>query len=62
MRQGLAQASLADAHLKRHGAPSAAVVVAITNGRQDGFALLTRTFSPWERLFSGQAEWLAWES
>jgi hypothetical protein len=27
------------------------VVVAVTNGRLDGFALLTRTFRPWERIF-----------
>jgi hypothetical protein len=47
---------IADAHLKRHGAPSEAVVVAVTNGRQDGFVLLTRTFGTWERIFSGQTE------
>ena len=28
----------ADAHLKRHGPPSEAVVVAVTNGRLEGFA------------------------
>jgi hypothetical protein len=41
---------LADAHLKRHGPPSEAVVVAGTNSRLDGFALLTRTFGTWERI------------
>jgi hypothetical protein len=38
------------------------VVVAVTNGRLDGFALLTRTFGTWERIFQGQAERLARES
>jgi hypothetical protein len=38
------------------------VVVAVTEGRLDGRALLTRTFGRWERIFSGQAEWLARES
>jgi hypothetical protein len=60
----------ANAHLKwnatrsvaRDGAPSEAVVVAVTNGRLDGFALLTRTFGKWERIFWGQAEGLARES
>jgi len=42
---------MADAHLKRHGPPSETVVVAVTNGRLDGFALLTRTFGTWERIF-----------
>ena len=37
------------------------VVVAVTNGRLDGFALLTRTFGTWERIFQGQAEWLTRE-
>jgi hypothetical protein len=27
------------------------VVVAVTNGRLDDFALLTRTFGTWERIF-----------
>jgi thiamine phosphate synthase YjbQ (UPF0047 family) len=27
------------------------VVVAVTNGRLDGLALLTRTFGTWERIF-----------
>ena len=36
----------ADAHLKRHGAPSEAVVVAVTNGRPD--------FGTWERIFYGE--------
>jgi hypothetical protein len=44
----------ADAHLKRYGLPSAAVAVAVTNGRLD--------FGTWERIFSSQVEWLAWES
>ena len=26
------------------------VVIAVTNGRMDGFALLTRTFGTWERI------------
>jgi len=38
------------------------VVVAVTNGRLDGFALLTRTFGTWERIFQGQAFRLARES
>jgi hypothetical protein len=38
------------------------VVAAVTNGRLDGFALLTRTFGTWERSFSGQTEWPARES
>jgi hypothetical protein len=37
------------------------VVVAVTDGRQDGFTLLTRTFGTWEWILSGQAEWLARE-
>jgi secondary thiamine-phosphate synthase enzyme len=50
-----------DAHLKRQ-VMGREVVVAVTNGRLDGFALLTRTFGAWERIFQGQAEWLARES
>ena len=38
------------------------VVVSVTNGRLDGFTLLTRTFGIWEWSFQGQAEWLARES
>ena len=38
------------------------VVVAVTNGRLDGFALLAEIFGTWERIFLGQAEWLARES
>jgi hypothetical protein len=38
------------------------VVVAVTNGRLDGRALLTRTSGTWVQIFSGQAEWLARES
>ena len=45
--------SNADAHLKRQ-VMGREVVVAVTNGRQDGFALLTRTFGTWERIFSGE--------
>ena len=45
----------ADAHLKRQ-VMGREVVVAVTNGRQDGFALLTRTFGTWQRIFQGQAE------
>jgi hypothetical protein len=59
----------ADAHLKRNatrrvardGPPSEAVV-AVTNGRLDGFAELAEIFGTWERIFSGQAERLARES
>ena len=36
------------------GAPSEALVVAVTNGRLD--------FGKWERIFSGQTDWLARES
>ena len=43
----------ADAHLKRQ-VMGREVVVAVTNGRLD--------FGTWERIFSGQAEWLARES
>jgi thiamine phosphate synthase YjbQ (UPF0047 family) len=39
----------ADAHLKRQ-IMGREVVVAVTNGRQDGFASLTRTFGTWERI------------
>jgi thiamine phosphate synthase YjbQ (UPF0047 family) len=39
----------ADAHMKRQVMGSE-VVVAVTNGRLDGFALLTRTFGTWERI------------
>jgi thiamine phosphate synthase YjbQ (UPF0047 family) len=45
---------VADAHLKQHGPPSEAVVVAVTNGRLN--------FGTWERIFQGQAEWPASES
>jgi secondary thiamine-phosphate synthase enzyme len=38
-----------DAHLKRQ-IMGREVVVAVTNGRLDGFALLTRTFGTWERI------------
>jgi hypothetical protein len=38
------------------------VVVAVTNGRLDGFAQLAEILGRWERIFSGQAEWLARES
>jgi secondary thiamine-phosphate synthase enzyme len=52
--RGLPTASWADAHLKRNvtrsvardGAPSAAVVVAVTEGRLD--------FGTWERIFYGE--------
>jgi hypothetical protein len=47
---------------KKPWPPSEAVVVAVTNGRLDGFALLTRTFGTWERILQGPAEWLARES
>ena len=39
----------ADALLKRQ-IMGREVVVAVTNGRLDGFALLTRTFGTWERI------------
>lgn len=42
----------ADAHLKGHGLPSAAVV-AVTSGRLDGFALLAEIFGTWARIFYG---------
>ena len=45
---------LVEANQKRHGPPSEAVVVAVTNGHLDS--------GVWERIFSGQAEWLARES
>jgi secondary thiamine-phosphate synthase enzyme len=51
----------ADAHLKRQ-VMGREVVVAVTNGRLDGFALLTRTFATGERIFQGQTERLARES
>ena len=50
------QASLADARLKRHGPPSEAVVVTVTNGRLDGFALLAENFGTWERILGGQPD------
>jgi hypothetical protein len=40
-------------HFAGNGARRAAVV-AVTNGRLDGFALLTRTFGTWERIFYGE--------
>ena len=43
----------ADAHLKRQ-VMGREVVVAVTGGRLDGFALLTRTFGTWERIFYGE--------
>jgi thiamine phosphate synthase YjbQ (UPF0047 family) len=30
------------------------VVVAMTNGRLDGFALLIRTFGTWDQIFYGE--------
>jgi hypothetical protein len=33
------------------------VVVAVTNGRLDGFAVLTRTFGTWERILG--VSWMA---
>jgi hypothetical protein len=38
------------------------VVVAVTNGRLDGFAQLAEISGPWERIFQGQVERLARES
>jgi hypothetical protein len=46
----------ADAYLKRHGPPSEAVAVAVTNSRLDGFAQLAEILGTWERIFSGQTE------
>jgi secondary thiamine-phosphate synthase enzyme len=43
----------ADAHLKRQ-IMGYEVVVAVTNGQLDGFAVLTRTFGTWERIFYGE--------
>ena len=40
---------VADAHLKRQ-VMEREVVVAVTNGRLDGFVVLTRTFGTWERI------------
>ena len=48
--RGLPQASLADAHLKRQ-VMGREVVVAVTNGRLGGFALLAEIFGTWERIF-----------
>ena len=45
---------MADAYLKRRGPPSAAVVVAVNNGRLDGFAKLAEIFGTWERIFYGE--------
>ena len=47
--RGLPQASLADAHLKRQ-VMGREVVVAVTNGRLDGFAKLAEIFGTWERI------------
>jgi len=44
---------LADAHLKRQ-IMGREVVVAVTNSRLDGFALLTRTLGTWEPIFYGE--------
>jgi thiamine phosphate synthase YjbQ (UPF0047 family) len=44
---------LADAHLKRQ-IMGREVIVAVTGCRLDGFALLTRTFGMWERIFYGE--------
>jgi hypothetical protein len=38
------------------------VVVAVTDGRLDGFASLAEIFGTWERILAGQTEWLARES
>jgi hypothetical protein len=35
------------------------VVVAATNGRLDGSTELAEVFGTWERVFQGQAQWLA---
>ena len=42
--------------------PRRAAVVAVTNGRLDGSTELAEVFGTWERIFQGQAEWLARES
>jgi thiamine phosphate synthase YjbQ (UPF0047 family) len=46
----------ADAHLKRQ-VMGREVVVAVTGGRLDGFAVLTRTFGTWERILG--VSWMA---
>ena len=43
----------ADAHLKRQ-VMGREVVVAVTNGRLDGFAWLAEIFGTWERIFYGE--------
>ena len=43
----------ADAHMKRQTMGREAVM-AITDGRPDGFALLTKIFSPWEQILCGE--------
>jgi thiamine phosphate synthase YjbQ (UPF0047 family) len=50
------------AHLKRQ-IMGRGVVVAVTNGRLDGSTeRSTEVFDTWERIFPGQADWLARES
>jgi thiamine phosphate synthase YjbQ (UPF0047 family) len=44
---------VADAHLKRQ-IMGREVVVAVTNGRLDGFAWLAEIFGTWERIFYGE--------
>jgi hypothetical protein len=56
-----------DAYLKRIASGSKMrimgreVVVTVTNGRLDGSTELAEVFGTWERIFQGQAEWLARE-
>jgi hypothetical protein len=44
----------ADAHLNRQVMGREVVVVAVTNGRLDGFAELAEIFGTWERIFYGE--------
>jgi thiamine phosphate synthase YjbQ (UPF0047 family) len=50
----------ADAHMKRQ-IIGREVVVAVTNGRLDGFALLTKIFGPWEQILGTAVPALALE-
>jgi len=43
-------------HPKRHGPPSAAVVVAVTNGHLDGSSEHAEVFGTWEWIFYGELD------